>query len=1640
METTAKQLESLSATKRALVALKTLQAKHEALEKRCSEPIAIIGMGCRFPGGAASPAAFWHLLREGVDALVEVPPDRWDMEAYYDADPDAPGKMYIRHGGFLNDIDGFDARFFGISPREAVSMDPQQRLILEVCWEALENANQPPDRLYGSNAGVFLGISSFDYGLKLVGFGDYSRIDPYFGTGNSLCVAAGRLSYLLGLTGPCMSLDTACSSSLLAIHLASQSLRAGECDLAITGGVNLILEPGVNVSYCKARMLAADGRCKTFDAAADGYSRGEGCGMLVLKRLSRAQADGDLIVAVVRGSAVNQDGASGGLTVPSGPSQEKVLRQALASAAVQPHQVDYVEAHGTGTSLGDPIEVRALNAVYSQGRAANAPLLIGSVKTNIGHLEAAAGMAGVMKVVLGMQHQQIPPHLHFTTPNPLIPWQEMKIEVAAGGRAWPVADKPRLAGISAFGFGGTNVHVIIEEPPPPTKTAAPVMERPLHLVTLSAKTAKSLKALAERYIGFLTEQPEVLLADIAYSANTGRTHFSHRLSVVADSTARLRDRLSAFVEGREAIGLQAGEVLTARKNDIVFLFTGQGSQYLRMGAELYASQPTFRQILDRCDAILRPYLEKPLLEVLYPPAGERSPLDETGYTQPALFAVEYAVAELWQSWGIRPQVVMGHSMGEYVAACVAGVFSLEDGLRLIAERGRLMANLAGKGAMATVFADEARVSAVLPAYAGEVSVAAVNGPEVVVISGTPAAVEATLEALKGQGIRSISLNISHAFHSPMTEPVMAAFAQVASQISFSKPRLKLVSNVSGGIAGEEIASPDYWCRHLRQPVRFVESMRTLHREEYEIFVEIGPEPELLGLDQCLPEGIGADLSTPVAWLPSLRSGRNDWEQLLESLSTLYGRGVAVDWAGFDRDYRRRHLALPTYAFEHQHFWLTSNREPVSIDRIASAHSPMMAQLAAGKVEDLVEALTATGQFSAEERELLPRVCDLFARQLQFEDLAASVKDWFYSLTWQPRPSAAAAEGGEEAATGRWLILAEWADDMAETLAGTVRGWGRECVLVCPGERYAKEAEDRYILDPTDSRQMAMLFEELTDGRRPGPVVHLWGMGGAATDASLLSGTAMLQASHRVCSGLLHLCQQLLHFEGPEKPRLWVVTRGAATLGDGMAPSALAQAPLWGIGKIFGLEHPEYWGGLLDLAPRAAAAEAATLLREIGSNAGGEDQLCFRDGQRWVARLVPAELRAAAKPATVRADGTYLITGGQGPLGLRIAEQLVEQGARHLVLTGRREPAAKVLAAVDQLAAAGAKIRFLKADVADEAAMRQGLAEIEQAQWPPLRGVVHLAGIAGFQMIKELESETLRNVLHAKVAGAWLLHLLTLDLPLDFFICFSSIASVWGSIGQAHYAAANQFLDALVHFRHQQRRAALTINWGPWAEGGMTTAEAQNWLDRMGVKGMAPDRAIAAFTALFTSNAAQAVVADVDWAMFKAVYEARRYRPLLDAIEVDAATDTETPSAEAAAFLKELEGAPASERQRLLTTLILQLMAKVLWLEDTDLPDPKQGFFELGMDSITVIQMMTHLKAYLGRTIPPTVAFEYSSPDRLAGHLLTEVLQMDSAASPEKSDRRAGEDEQQLMADIRNLGEEDLRALIDGELNGLMQGN
>ena len=1620
-----------------LQTLKEMRGKLEAVNKAKTEPIAIVGMACRFPGGANDPSTYWNLLHDGIDAITPVPPDRWDVSAYYDPDPEVPGKAYTREGGFIEQVDQFDPLFFGISPREAVSLDPQYRLLLEVTWEALENSGQTWENLKNSQTSVFMGISTDDYATVILGANGYPAL------GNNRGIGVGRISHLLGLQGSNLQVDTACSSSLVATHLACQSLRSGESNLALVGGVNLILSPFSTIGRCQVKALSPDGRCKTFDAAANGYGQGEGCGVLVLKRLSDAVSDGDLISAVIRGSAVNHDGPSSGMTVPNRMAQKQVIQEALINAKLEPHQISYLDAHGTGTSLGDPIEIEALAEVYGKNRPADRPLIVGSVKTNIGHLEAAAGVSSLMKVILALHHQEIPPHLHFKKPNPHVDWDRLPIKISTSLMPWSCEGKARIAGVSSFGMGGTNAHIVLEEAPIQVKSqklkikSQEITERPIHILTISAKTEKALEDLVSSYQKHLETYPDLAVADVCYTANTGRKHFKHRLAVIASDQKKLTEKLFDQKTGNEVVGLYCGEFDSgSASSKLAFLFTGQGSQYVDMGKELYETQPTFRQALDRCEKILQPYLEVPLLEVIYPKDVQKltsNLLDQTGYTQPALFAIEYALFKLWESWGIKPTVVMGHSVGEYVAATVAGVFSLEDGLKLIAMRGRLMQQLPSGGEMVAVMTSESVVTEAIGDYSSQVTIAAINGPESIVISGESGAIAIIGSKLAAMGAKTKKLQVSHAFHSPMMEPMLAEFAAVAQEVIYNRPKIPLISNVTGKKAGNEVTKEEYWVNHVREPVQFAQSIRTLYDQGNELFLEIGPKPILLGMGRrCLPEDLGV-------WLPSLRPGVEEWQQMLFSLGQLYVQGAKIDWLGFDSDYTRQKLALPTYPFQRQRYWVerTENKQKEhQLENIGE--TPIVKLLTQGKTEALTQQLEKAVNFSPEQLELLPEILDVLAKQHQEQLAAVTVKKWFYEVQWK---SLAQTNSTISIQLSHWLIFAD-TTGVAEKLAQKLQQQGHKYSLVYRGESYQKLAAGKYKLNPCIPEEFEKLYQEVQENTQIplSKLIHLWSLD--APESKDLTLNNLQETQLWGCGSVMHLLQTLL--KNASTTQLWLVTRGSQSVLSKTENNivGLAGAPLWGLGRAVSLEHPQLLGGLVDLDPQAPKAEEVEMLWELLVNELEEYNLALRGENTYVARLVNQEPLEFPEPLSLSSDGSYLITGGLGALGLHTAEWLVEKGAKNIVLTGRRPPSEKIQESIQKLEQVGCHVKVLLGDISIEEDIAKILEQI-QKYLPKLKGIIHAAGVLDDGTIRQMNWERFAKVMSPKVIGTWNLHKLTKNLPLDFFVCFSSIASLIGSPGQGNYAAANAFMDALAGYRRSIGLSGLAINWGAWASGGMASrlaVEHQNRIHSSGISEIAPKEGMYALDLLLGNQSAteQVGVIPVQWSVlaehWSGIKKSSLLRELLQKEELEE-QDTLKQKVKVE-ILAKLESASLEERQEILIEHIRGQVAQVLDFSSSQLPEVNLGFMEMGMDSLMAVELKNRLQNQLVTNLPETIAMEYPTIAKLSLYL-DELMEWKTTENEALSDGlsqiNVSEIDGNILPVLEDISEEDFEALAAQQL-------
>jgi acyl transferase domain-containing protein/acyl carrier protein len=1526
-----------------------------------NDPIAIIGMGCRFPGRANNPSLFWELLEKGKDAISEIPPTRWNFEDYYDADPGVPGKTVSRWGGLVsnNFIMGFDANFFGISPGEATALDPQQRMLLEVSWQALENAGIPPHSLRNQPVGVYMGISTDDYKGSHLFSTHLETIDAYSASGSMFSSASGRLSYFFGFRGPNISVDTACSSSLTALHLACRALGGGECKLALAGGVNALLAPNLFVYFTKLGALSPEGRCKTFDASADGYVRGEGCGVVVLKPLSAAQKDGSPILAIIRGTALNQDGASTSFIAPNGLAQRQVLRQALDYANLTPKDIDYIEAHGTGTSLGDPIELEALNQVYGHEHTKEHPLLTGSVKTNIGHLEAAAGMASLIKVVLMMQKEHIPPHLNFSRPTPMVDWENIAIKVNTHLTPWKRGKKVRRAGINSFGFSGTNAHVIVEEAPRQTRGPTDMLKENMersYILTLSAKNRSALQGLVLRYRQYFSSSVS-RLDNICYTANTGGSHFSKRLAVVGKTPGEMKKKLSGRLSGPPPNTIGPGN------KKIVFLFTGQGSQYREMGKQLYERRPVFQQAVERCDGLFRPYIRRSIIHMLYT-AGEDtesggSIIHQTNYSQPLIFSIEYALAALWESWGITPAAVLGHSIGEFAAAVTAGVLDVEDAVKLVAERGRLMHGTPGRGVMASVIADEKTIRPELENYKDKVVVAAVNAPDSIVISGEEPAVKAVIRQLKQKDIKTHWLDVSHAFHSPLMSPILEPFERAAAEVAFSLPAVSYISGTTGKPIDREVAGAGYWVRHITEPVRFRDAVCLLEEEGWEIFLEIGAAATLSSMaPQCV--------SNPrCVFLPSMRKDKDDEEQILETLAQLYSLNIDIDWRAFAGPLKGgKKVSLPNYPFQRKRYWLN----PVN-----QAHR--------GYPADKPGTIKQAGNENA------------------------GGERFVYSTTWEEKPMGPA----KEIPHGTYLIFSD-SSRLGEYLKQSITNRGFPCVIVPKGEQIDWEKSS------------------------PLRVLYLWGLDAVVSDNFSSRGINMQQ--EEVCGNLLDIVKKVALIK---QASLWIVTRYAQMV-EPQSQLSLFQATLWGLGKVIALEYPHMWGGLIDLDDAAGKQAAEAILKTI-TVSPGEDRVLFRKGKRYVFRLENRPLSSPgsnprAKPL-VDPEGTYLVTGGTGGLGLVTAGWLKEKGARQIVLTSRTGTTPGVRQYLEKLDREGdganekgnVNIVVIKADVSDARQVERLIDRINRTM-PALKGIIHAAGVLADRMINEQNWENFARVLKPKVNGAWNLHLYTRHLSLNFFILFSSAASLLGNPGQSSYGAANAFLDAFAAYRKTLGLTGLSINWGPWGTAGMATSKVsiKKNLNQQGFSELKPGDAVPLMEKFLQAPhpGAQIAIIDCNWGKYVDYLSQSRGAAFLEKLVIHREPPPKEPR-----ILKEINAAPLERKKALLTIVVLESAAFVLGMEDTGPLDLQVPLMEQGFDSLMAVEFRNVLAKKLGLSLAVTLLFNAPTIPGVVTHILNIIVQEELPGNPApKNKEEAG-----LQSDhLDNLDREELEELIGKELD------
>ncbi|PRQ09063.1 type I polyketide synthase [Enhygromyxa salina] len=1560
------ELSEVAATVPAAAARSSTQRPHTDDD----DAIAIVGMACRFPGGVQDPEQLWALLQDGRNATGPMPSNRgWDLDALHDPDPRAPGKSVTQRGGFLHDAADFDPLFFGISPREAEAIDPQQRLLLETSWEAMEDAGIRPAKLRGSNTGVFVGIMYNDYGGRFIN--DPAALTGHVALGSAASVASGRLAYVFGLEGPALAVDTACSSSLVSTHLAARALRERECDLALASGVAVMATPGSFIEFSRQGALARDGRCKAFGAAADGVGWAEGAGVLILERLADARANGHTVHAIIRGSAINQDGRSQGLTAPNGPAQQRVIEAALAAAQLSPLDVDAIEAHGTGTVLGDPIEAQALQAVYGRGRPSDAPLWLGSIKSNLGHTQAAAGIAGIIKIVLAMRHQQLPRTLFAAPASPHVDWSS-SLALLHEPRPWTREGRPRRAAVSSFGISGTNAHVILEDVDAPVADEAPSSAP--SVVVISGKTDRALRAQARSLRRWLERHEAASLTDMASGLAIARTQFAHRAAFVATTRERALSELERLGDDRPDHTTALGVV--AHRPTLAFMFTGQGAQWLGMGRELFERQPVYRAAFSQVAAHLDPQLERPLGSIVFAEPGSATAayLDQTRFTQPALFAVEVALYRLLESWGITPQLVIGHSIGELAAAHVAGILSLAHACQLVAARGRSMQALPTGGAMVAIAASESEVQAEIDRQLATVDIAGINGPASTVVSGPAQATSAIAEHFEALGHRVRRLEVSHAFHSRLMDPMLDEFRRVAESIEYAAPQLAVISSLTGALADpDQLRDPAYWVRQVRDPVRFHDGVLALAHEGANVLLEIGPHAVLSAMARdCL----AAD--SPVSVTASLRRDRSDAKCLAETLAQLHCRGVEVDWLPYvGRGQARLAAPLPTYAFQRSRYWM-------------SPPPPPKPEPAAGSLERSL--------WSEIERGDVGRLAKL-----------AGVEPAVIDDSWLAAMHRLRAHAERRATLDSWRYVERWipARDHVGPNAPAA------CVFIIPTglELELPVGARTLTLERTSSReQLATQLRELA-AQRP---IDNW--------VSILALDSTPSDHH--CALTLTLMHALCDLgDAPEtaSAKLCVITRGAVSTRPTDEPVDPTQSMIWGLSRSFALEYPGRWGGLVDLPLEPSHEDARWI--DAGLALAGEDQVAVRDGALIVRRL--ARVTANSGAPELELPRVALVTGGTGALGAQTARWLAHAGTPHLILTSRSgDRAAGATQLRSELEALGARVTIARCDVANADALAQLLAQLASDGASP-DAIFHVAGISGEPgPLAELDHAAFAEVAAGKVVGARNLHEQTLALPIRTFVLFGSIAGVWGAAQQAAYSAANAYLEGLARHRTASGLAATCVGWGSWAGGGMAEGSAGEALDRLGVRAMDPEVALAGLALSLAEGHSAVVIADIDWSVLAPLFAMHGPRPLFDAIDEARRATMKLPSAQdlrraleqlspaqlhAAGLLDQLmeiagpglELASASTASspppRLTHAQIIPAIidaARQVLRVPAEVLDPGTGLTALGLDSLMALELRTLLDSK-GISIPIA--------ELLRGRSVAELAAIVTDASPTSPD-------------------------------------
>jgi acyl transferase domain-containing protein/acyl carrier protein len=1527
----------------------TQQRLREAQESR-HEPVAIVSMACRLPGEVTDPEGLWQLVLDGRDAVGEVPPERgWDL---------AEAGSITSRGGFLTDAHRFDAAFFGISPREALAMDPQQRLLVELAWETVERAQIAPTSLRGSRTGVFAGVIAQGYEVRLAR--STAEVAGHVLTGCTTSVASGRVSYLLGLQGPAMTVDTACSSSLVAIHLACRALRDGDCDLALAGGATVMSTPSTFTEFSSQGALSEDGRCRAFAAEASGFGLAEGAGVLLLEKLSDARRNGHPVLAVIRGSAVNQDGASNGLTAPSGPAQQRVIRDALEDAGVAALEVDVVEAHGTGTKLGDPIEGRALLETYGRDRPEDTPLWVGSLKSQIGHAQAAAGVAGVIKMVKALQHATVPPTMHVDRPSPLLEWEGTGLRPATASMRWPGTDHPRRAAVSAFGISGTNAHVILEAAEAPDgagEAAEPATSAPgLVVWPLSARDDVALREQAGRLLAYVQADPGLRPVDIGYSLAATRAVLPARAVALGADGKELAAGLRAIHRGRPARGAVRAAAAPAEPGEVVFVFPGQGSQWTGMARDLMDGSAVFRRRLTECADALAPYLDFSVIDLLRGEPGQ-PPMARPDVVQPVLFAMMVSLAEQWRAHGVEPAAVVGHSQGEIAAACVAGALDLPAAARLVCLRSRVVVDLAGRGGLVSLALGEAETRARIRRWGDALDIAVVNGPQAVVVAGALPALDELLTECERDGVRARRVQAEYASHSPQVEAVRDKLHEVLHDVRPSPETVPIYSTVTGEVIAGTAMDGGYWYTNLRGTVRFHAATRLLLNDGFRTFIEVSPHPVLIS---AIEETVEAAAVGGAVVVGTIRRDDGAPERFQRSLAEAWVRGAAVDWTRNRAGADARAVDLPPTAMLGEIYWpaVAADRHAEVVTNGGGAvTADFWSAVGSGDFSRVIETLGVSSDVSAGD---LVRALDHWHRR---RGTGATIAGWRYRIGWSPWPEPRERAGLD----GVWLLVTTGAP-LTEAVATMLADAGADV--------------------RTTSAVSASAIQQALGGVPPAGVLSLLaldGEDGPAATVALLRTLGELEISAPA----------------------WCVTRGAVSIGGSDVLTDPLQAAVWGLGRVAALELPQRWGGLVDL-PETLDEHTAARLAGVLAGTTGEDQVAIRATGTYARRLRHLPAGEAVEPAPWRPRGSVLITGGTGALGAHLARDLARHGVQELVLVSRRgprAPGAERLAA--ELRELGARVVVAACDLADRDAVQELVAG-RAREGRPIRSVVHAAGVVTEVPLTEATPAHVADAMAAKALGGRWLHELFGPADLDAFVVFTSGAGVWGAGGQGPYAAANAVLDALVLHRRARGLPATAVAWGLWDGEGMAAGPVGARLRRRGMRPMAPGDAVAALGDAVVRDIGSVVVADIAWPTFVTGFVSARESHLLD--EIDEAAEAvgalaavpavRNPDRRAdAGWAARLRQLPRGARRDAAHELVVEQAAAVLQLPTGQSMAGGRAFRDAGFDSLTAVELRNRLVAATGLALPVTAVFDHPTPSALAAHLLGVALGEDGDAGP-----------------------------------------